>query len=359
MKAKLQKIQEDPLSIKKLSFSEAYDMERLPDGVAQCTNLEKIDLSYSGIKEIPDYLLALPHLRSLDLLACTHLKKLPKAFWSSQQWKDLALDCHSEADVEKVCQMTGLTSLCIGGRVDRLSPKIARLENLQQLELLGTKIKDLPEELSQLSRLKKVVLSQMLFGMEKGVRLRLDALFKTLSRCLKLQQLDLSQNEISRIPASIGSLGGLRKLSLHSNCLSSLPAEMFALTQLRELDVGINQLHSIPAGIEKLQHLKTLKLHSNWQNKIDLTPLWAVVGELKNLQRLELWSCQSVQQLPETIADCPKLKHLDVDNNLLRSLPDSLQRMTQLTYLRLSTNQIPPPVIEALKHHLPKTKILG
>lgn len=47
----LKKIAKDPLAIRSLYF-EGYDDE-IPDQVAQCINLEKLDIAYSDIFKIP------------------------------------------------------------------------------------------------------------------------------------------------------------------------------------------------------------------------------------------------------------------------------------------------------------------
>jgi Leucine-rich repeat (LRR) protein len=128
---------------------------------------------------------------------------------------------------------------------------------------------------------------------------------------------------------------------------------------LKELDLGINQLKEVSKGIGKLTQLKTLKLNSNWKNKLDTQNLFDEITELSNLEILELWSCQSIKAIPETISNLKKLKKIDLDNNLLEKLPKSILSMTHLKTLRISTNKISTEEINELKKYLTTTKVIA
>jgi Leucine-rich repeat (LRR) protein len=59
-----------------------------------------------------------------------------------------------------------------------------------------------------------------------------------------LEDLDISEDNIDQIPASIGEMRALRKLDLYNNKITSLPEELFTLTGLSELILAGNPLNA-------------------------------------------------------------------------------------------------------------------
>jgi CCR4-NOT transcription complex subunit 6 len=61
--------------------------------------------------------------------------------------------------------------------------------------------------------------------------------------------LDLSFNDLVRLPSGISQLTRLEKLALQRNRLMELPTELGQLSKIRELDISLNPLVSPPMGI--------------------------------------------------------------------------------------------------------------
>ena len=70
--------------------------------------------------------------------------------------------------------------------------------------------------------------------------------------------LNLSENELKALPASLGALTRLRQLDLSDNLMAALPEELGECSALEELLLYKNQLKKLPAAIGKLKSLRVL-----------------------------------------------------------------------------------------------------
>lgn len=67
----LKRIAKDPLAIKRLQFQ--GDLREVPAQLAGCEHLEVLNLSYTDIRAIPDFIWELSKLHTLDLSGCGRL----------------------------------------------------------------------------------------------------------------------------------------------------------------------------------------------------------------------------------------------------------------------------------------------
>ena len=155
----------------------------------------------------------------------------------------------------------------------------------------------------------------------------------------RVVSLDLSHNGLDGpIPADIGALEALTDLALGGNDtkLSPLPPEIGELTNLENLDLaGIFASGPIPPRIGKLTRLKSLELSENELSG----SIPAEVGDLTSLIELYLSNNQLVGSIPAQLANAAELEQIHVENNdLSGSLPVSLGRLDRLSLLDLSGN---------------------
>ena len=174
-----------------------------------------------------------------------------------------------------------------------------------------------------------------------------------------LRILNLSDNNLSYIPPTIGNLTSLTHLHLDFNNLTYLPNDIGNLTSLTILFLHCNRLTSLPDDIGNLTQLTSLNLFDN-----DLTSLPDTISNLGSLTELQI-SDNRLSSLPNGIWNLSLLSTLNVQNNQLTSLPDIPEdRVTPLSQLKLSGNQnlrrlpdsivrlsvtteyIPPPYLE-------------
>jgi Leucine-rich repeat (LRR) protein len=357
----IDKIQAEKDTIKKINLSEQYSLTEIPEIIGQCFQLEKLDISFTSISEIPDFIFQLPNLKELNYLGCKKLQNQPKCFSSQQPLEKLSIYIGKHQTIPAEFEnLTNLKSLVLSGELKEIPKSIYNLATIEDLEIFDTKISIFSTEIEKLSNLKKVSFWQSLFlPSDKPISLNLEEIFQNLSKCNNLKELYLNRNGIDKVPENIQLLSQLQTFSAKENLLKSYPNSLYKLTNLKELDFGVNQLKEVSKGIGKLTQLKTLRLNSNWKNNLDTKNLFDEIDELINLETLELFSCQSVKEIPETISKLKKLKKLDLDNNLLEKLPKSILSMTQLKILRVSTNRISSEEINELKRHLTTTKIIA
>lgn len=135
-------------------------------------------------------------------------------------------------------------------------------------------------------------------------------------------------------PADIFALSDtLEVLDLSNNQLSALPAELPRLHKLRVLFASNNRFTELP---EVLGQCATLTMVGFKANQIRKVPAAA----LPPLLRWLILTDNQVTALPDALGACRALQKLMLSGNHLRSLPESLARCQGLALLRIAANQL-------------------
>eukprot|EP00048_Salpingoeca_helianthica_P009549 m.136963 g.136963 ORF g.136963 m.136963 type:complete len:989 (+) comp14893_c1_seq13:145-3111(+) len=180
-----------------------------------------------------------------------------------------------------------------------------------------------------------------------------------------LLSLKLQQNLFTSIPAHMGQLENLQHLDLANNAITSIADELGLCQNLLYLNLAGNRLAVLPAGLLRLGHLSYLNLSNNVLTQLP-TGLNAL-GELEELYVNE----NRLTELPLAIGQLQSLRILCVRANQLHGCP-SLARLTHLERVDLAGNPLYAPlaaIVEqgpaaALQHlraasvlqaHLPET----
>lgn len=174
-------------------------------------------------------------------------------------------------------------------------------------------------------------------------------LFVFISVFAALRKLDLSNNHIKKLPATIGDLSCLSELILHNNHLESF-SEALCLSTLQRtlqlLDLSQNRLRSLPAQFCQLRELVNLKLDDN--------ELFCFPFHIGRLSKLRFLSAAH-NQLTVLPSDFRKLslENLDLfgnpfiqpnplDHTMKLTFPLPLQEMASraVANLRLGSNKL-------------------
>lgn len=152
----------------------------------------------------------------------------------------------------------------------------------------------------------------------------------TINNSLKV--LNLNNNNFSTIPDLIFSFDDLIALELNDNKITTIPAAIGNLTNLQSLDLANNQISSVPQSIKNLEHLMWANLSGN-----NFSTFPQELANL-NLERLDL-SNNKIISIPKAIKNMG-VNNLILDDNLLTTLPDEMGELEYTYKLSLKQNKL-------------------
>ena len=185
----------------------------------------------------------------------------------------------------------------------------------------------------------------------------------------QITMLDLSSTDLENLPKAMGDFNNLKELKLSANKLDTLPKRFKNLTRLERIDLSNNRFTHIPPSINHLTSLKQLNFSSNqirnipkWINGTDkpqevyfsdqidsleilnlnnnlLNRIPESIGNLSSLKKLDLGH-NSLFKIPPTIGNLEHLEFLSVEHNQLNSIPNSIGELNSLKELNLNNNRL-------------------
>jgi len=158
-----------------------------------------------------------------------------------------------------------------------------------------------------------------------------------------LKILNLSNNQIKKLPKEIKKLENLEEIDLYNNRLQYLPKEIWKLKKLKILNLKNNQLQSLLDKIDELTNLEKLDLSYNRIKEIP-KEIW----KLKKLKILDV-SYNRIEKLPKEINELINLEKLNLSNNKIKEIPEKLGKLINLEGLNLGYNQLQELPKEILK----------
>ncbi len=328
LKKPLEPMPSDRLFFGKLiAWVDAHNTEekKLPYNRKRLWEARGLDLSGSGITEIPEALGKLTNLTELDLQN-NQLTEIPEVLGKLTNLTLLMLSNNQLTEIpECLSKLTHLTALTLNNnQLTEIPEYLSKLTNLTVLDLSNNQLTEIPECLSKLTHLTELYLSDN----------QLTGIPEALGKLTNLTVLDLNNNQLTEIPEYLSKLTHLTELHLSDNQLTEIPEALGKPTNLTWLDLNNNQLTEIPECLNKLTHLTTLTLSNN-----QLTEIPEYLSKLTNLTSLFLHNNQ-LTEIPECLSKLTNLTKLLLNNNQLTEIPEALGKLTNLTWLCLNDNQL-------------------
>ncbi|TQD73140.1 hypothetical protein C1H46_041324 [Malus baccata] len=288
----------------------ASSLVRLWEGKVDLPNLRWIDLRDSGkLKSTPDFS-GVPNLVKLNLLGCFNLVEIHPSIAHLKKLELLNFEC------------------CL--KLESL-PSELKMDSLEYLSLSNSDVKKIPE-----------------FG----------------EQMKNVSSIDLSATPIEKIASSIGHLVGLQELCLVGcSYLLKLPTTICNLKSLRRLQMqGCSKIDKLPRDMDHLCNGSDAKAREGWgllrllglgKSRLDPPCLDLVLSSLNSLCSLteltevSLKDCKLREgDIPDDIGCLSFLERLDLSGNNFVSLPESIRRLSKLSYLDLqrckSLQKLPP-----------------
>jgi hypothetical protein len=150
---------------------------------------------------------------------------------------------------------------------------------------------------------------------------------KTTIPSLNVSKLDLSNQNLTKIPAEIFELKNLKTLNLSNNKISTIPADIVRLKRLKKLDISNNGISNFYAKICQLPKLEVLNLNNNL--------LKTIPRQIKYLTELKVLSIanNNIITLPNEIGELKKLRKINISKNIFDAFPEILFELKDLKKL--------------------------
>jgi Leucine-rich repeat (LRR) protein len=207
----------------------AESFDSLEKAVAAPERATTLSLNDPHVKHLPAKLGTLTNLTELDISCLEELEDLPIEIGQLKKLEKLIIDngngCQMNVSIPaSIGELTNLKVLNLNGAMD---PTPSDTNS----PIPASKIKTLPATIAKLQNIEELDLE----------RDRLQSVPLPVASLKKLKKLDLDYNDVHELPSFVGELGNLQELSVRSNGGIKLPDSLSKLSGLK-ISMGNNYL---------------------------------------------------------------------------------------------------------------------
>ncbi len=276
----------------KIRSPHEYDVQELFNTLIKFPELVELTITNAKLKEIPEAVASLPHLKSIFLTG------------------------NELETFETLCDVSSLEFIALAkNMIKEVSEKITKLDKIHYLNLEHNLLTDIPESFQDMrtsSFFPKLNLSNNKFSYLPEAITRNDC-FSNREQT-KFLSLKMDDNNIREVPETIGD-SSLSYFSLKKNKLSTLPKAVFQTPTLVGLNVSYNEITDLP-NLPFNNKLSYLSIQGN-----KLTALPKSIHNLKNLKEIKI-GFNPLVSLSEGLAELENLQKMVFSEDQIDMLRD-------------------------------------
>jgi len=216
----------------------------------------------------------------------------------TEETQDDPLVCKSMEDALKNKDKVHTLWLRNNKDLIELDPRIGELKNLKVLNVSGTNLTELPEEIGNCSKLEEILANASKFK----------KLPESIGKLKNLNNINFSYNDIDALPTSIVKCTSLERVSFGSNNISVIPEGFGKLKNIGFCDFANNNLTKFSLEFVSLTKTYNLWLHGN-----EITFIPTEITQMKSLTHLLIDETE-VTNLDEIKTLLPELRIIDENN---------------------------------------------
>ncbi|KAF0682360.1 Aste57867_25498 [Aphanomyces stellatus] len=348
--------------------------------IGQLKQLKELDLRGNKLNTLPESLGGLTFLEILRI-EDNQFEFLPRSIGELEKLITLTVQSNQLQSLpENFCNLRAIATLDLSkNNLASLQGCLKHNISLKHLDLRQNRLTVFPELPLN------CCLDTLLLGFNELTYVNVDSLTRAHNH---LTVLDLRENKLSELPDKVCLMQKLKTLDLTNNDLSDLPPGLGYLPQLNHILTHGNSLRSIrrsilsagceplkkylrtrggPVGVETAEtdefnpsaremETKSIFRDSASTGILDLSgkilssipsELWGISTLLMNLTIVNL-SKTGLKSLPDEISRFCNLKTLIIEENMLESIPVSVNTLQQLQILRVRKNNMTNAGIDLL-----------
>jgi Leucine-rich repeat (LRR) protein len=231
----------------------------------------------------------------------------------------------------EVTNMTSVTALNLArNAMPALSSSINYMVSLTDLDVSDCKnLKQLSSEMGAMKQLSKIglegteLMSPPPEVVASGAESIVDYL-ATLHASRFTHTLHLSNYEVRQVDPAIGDIPGLTHLDLSNNKISSISATLSKLVDLQTLELQSNDIVLLPRALEHCTALTYVDLSDNRLEGPVFADLW--VGAWCNVKHLNIKQNDRISRLPLALSNWTALQKLEIDAHQFTQPPIEVLR---------------------------------